>query len=126
MRIGDPIYYDNNEKIFTPANNGTNQALVGYFLHYNKATHIVCVMYRDFLIDNVLNLSCTLKQNYIQPYLKKTFESYKNMIIRNMPRIKRLKRIKLQMFNRTAAILMHDNLDNIIGTYAETFGNENA
>ncbi|WQJ53491.1 MAG: hypothetical protein [Wendovervirus sonii] len=126
MQVGDPIYYDNTEKIFTPVYKGTNQAFIGYFIYYNKVSNIITVMYRDFLINNILQIPGTIKEFYIQNYLKKTFEIYKNSIIKNMPRIKRLKRIKLQMFNKTAALLMHDNIDNIIKTYEEAFGKEKA
>lgn len=118
--IGNCILYDYNIKRFFPKIYSHEGVFVGQFL--NIESDICNVLYKGFFLKDLLTIKPNINDQYVQIYLKKEFESYRNGIINRMPCVKRLKRMNLKMITRELTYILYDHLNNIGKEYEKIYG----
>lgn len=122
VRIGGPITYNINLKQFSIVHDIKINPFIGHFLQYTS--NIVDVLYRDFLLKDMLKVPNDVKPQYIQSYIFSYFKQVRQSIIDNMPRIKKLKRLNLKMLTRTHTQIIYNNIDNIAHMRTVLYGYE--
>jgi len=76
------------------------QGNLGVGVVFNKNGNMCDCLYKGFLLQDCLNISSTVKENYIETYVYKEFLKYKEYIKQLMPRVKKLKRLNLKLLNK--------------------------
>ena len=124
IQYGENIRYDFKSKEFALYYSKPLGVHVGQFLC--KTLNFCDVLYKGFLLKDPIEISSNINDYYMPIYIKKEFEKSRNSIISLMPRIKRLKRLNLKMITRQHALIIYNNLDNFIDSYAYVFGDNDA
>lgn len=121
-----PIIYNANIKRYMPVHNVSKagNAFLGWLIKYNDMTHFVDVLYRGFLYNTPLKIPNILQEQYIQCYIYDSFQTACKEIIKNMPNIKKLKRINLKMITKQHALFIRENLDKLIQHYEIVYNYE--
>lgn len=99
---------------------------VGIVINNNKYKYNCDVLYKGFLLKDILNIPDSLKEMYIQIFIKKNFDNIKEIIKQKMPRCKRLKRLNLKLLNKELVSILYSHFDEIIAGYQELFGSDYA
>lgn len=121
IKLGDSVVLFNNKLIVSNA-----QGNLGVGVVFNKDGNMCDCLYKGFLLQDCLNISSTVKENYIETYVYKEFLKYKEYIKQLMPRVKKLKRLNLKLLNKEQVNYIYQNFDNIFKGYQRVLGYEKA
>lgn len=125
---GMPICYDKDCKKITNLLGGEHIIPLGITLNSIKIdnNYYVNVLYKGFLLKDILSFSQNVKTYNIQNYIIGQFKYYKNALFLKMPKIKRLKRLNLKLLTLKQAHILYDNFEKIIEGYTKIFGEDYA
>lgn len=121
IKLGDSVVLFNSKLIVSNA-----QGNLGVGVVFNKNGNMCDCLYKGFLLQDCLNISSTVKENYIETYVYKEFLKYKEYIKQLMPRVKKLKRLNLKLLNKEQVNYIYQNFDNIFKGYQRVLGYEKA
>lgn len=121
IKPGDSVILFTNKLIVS-----NTQGHVGIGVVFNKNGNICDCLYKGFLLQDCLNISTTVKENYIETYVYKEFLKYKEYIKQLMPRVKKLKRLNLKLLNKEQVNYIYQNFDDIFKGYQRMLGYEKA
>ena len=121
IKLGDSVVLFNNKLIVSNASSNLGVGVV-----FNKNGNMCDCLYKGFLLQDCLNISTTVKENYIETYVYKEFLKYKEYIKQLMPRVKKLKRLNLKLLNKEQVNYIYQNFDDIFKGYQRVLGYEKA
>lgn len=119
IKLGDSVVLFNNKLIVSNASSNLGVGVV-----FNKNGNMCDCLYKGFLLQDCLNISTTVKENYIETYVYKEFLKYKEYIKQLMPRVKKLKRLNLKLLNKEQVNYLYQNFDDIFKGYQRVLGYE--